>query len=75
MDLEMDFKISDESVQMLKELISTVPKSYIVQDSKGNQFIGNAKYKIKDIHRVRKGKRYIIKFNYTNECLFKGVRV
>lgn len=69
--LEMSF----EGESIIKELLKETATEIYVEDSLGNKYKGTYRNEITNIHRVRKGKRYIIKFDYTGLIYFDGVKV
>lgn len=74
-DEELEFEISSQEPGIINQLVhNMVSDCYDLA-------IGNDKFTmskirlthgIKNIHRVRKGKRYIIKFDYTGEVTVEG---
>lgn len=70
---ELEMSIDGEG--LIKELLKETATEIYFEDNLGNKYKGTYRNEITNIHRVRKGKRYIIKFDYTGLIYFDGVMI
>lgn len=73
--LEGDLSINlteenNELFELIKKTKST--NKVYMEDTLGRKFEGNIYKEITNVHRKKKGKRYIIRFNYTGCLGFEG---
>lgn len=75
-NLSINVEDNKELFEFMNKIIDeTKLTDMCIEDSFGRKFKGQFYKEIENIHRVKKGKRYIIKFDYTgNEC-FRGILV
>ena len=74
-DCSINLDDNKELFEHLHSLINEVGSNTYVEDVFGRRFEGRFYKEITNVHRVKKGKRYIIKFDYTGDTCFRGILV
>jgi len=73
--LSGSIEFTTDGLDIAKNLFKETASEIYLEDTLGNRYKGHYHNAIANIHRIRKGKRYIIKFDYAGTIEFIGTKI